>query len=102
MKVLSIVLLSFLLSAGVVIACRPEPSVIPSVAPSPEISLSPTVTIEVTPTVKPTSSPSATQENHGDGLSDGKSDGLCSLPPCITPGPIVPNAPPATGRGGSL
>ena len=37
-------------------------------------------------------------DGRSDGKSDGRSDGLCSLPPCITPGAVLPQSPPSAGR----
>jgi hypothetical protein len=64
-----------------------EPSVEPTVEVTPEVTQEPTVspTVEVTPVVDVP-------------RSDGRSDGLSSCPEC-TKAPVVPKAPPATGKG---
>lgn len=82
------------------------------VTPTVEATVTPTVSIEatltptkgdneVTPT--PTATPSNGGTGKGDGksdnMSDGKSDGSCSKPPCVTPGVVIPEGPPSTGRG---
>ena len=100
----------FALNANVVrstCACEPiTPIVEPTVSPTEEVqpTVEPTVepTIEVSPTVEvvPTATPEAKPEFSGvsDGRSDGKSDGKSSCPEC-TQAPVIPNAPPSTGRG---
>lgn len=76
------------------------------VTPTENISpteILPTATIEVTPTNTPTNTSDGLSDGRSDGKSDGRSDGrsdgLCSQPPCITPGAVIPQQPPATGRG---
>lgn len=103
--VLSIVVL-FIVTTGVAVACynpeptEPVPSIEPSIEPSVEVTVAVTEPV-VSATVAPTATPSAEVKNVdvSDGRSDGRSDGLCSLPPCVTPGAVVPLSPPAAGRG---
>lgn len=77
----------------------PPLSLTPSEAtPTPCVEQDGEFPVEVpcpTPTpTDPTPTPTAPPADHGDGLSDGKS----SCPDC-TKAPVVPAAPPSTGRG---
>lgn len=63
--------------------------VTPTPEVTPEVTATPSVTLTPTPTNPPTG-----------GGSDGRSDGRSSCPECTqAPKVVVPNAPPATGRG---
>lgn len=122
-KVFGLTIAILFLSAGVALACYKPPvdicvgpdnecPVNQTVTPTEEISQAPTDTPEeptATPSPDVTATPSATAtpapqassggDGKGDGKSDGRSDGLCSKPPCITPGAVLPQGAPATGRG---
>lgn len=97
MKISLLLIIFFLFNVGIAVACAPKdviPS--PSIEPSPEVSVEPS---EVLVTDEPSATPSAAVDvPKSDGRSDGRSDGLSSCPSC-TAAPIIPNSPPAAGRG---